>query len=372
MKYRRFAFFTWMFLFCSVFLHAGEIPSGRAFFVSVIEEPPVLGSRGKIAALVEYAKKTHTKTLFVQVYRSNQAWFPSKLADKGPYETCLKSVGEDPLSLLIREAHSSGIEVHAWMNLLSLGANSEAPLLKKYGAAILTRNIKKKHSLKDYKIDDQFFLEPGDPRVQEALSVITGELVTRYPGLDGLQFDYIRYPDWHPRYGHTRINIERYRKKTGRRQIREESKEWQDWKRAQVTELLAKLAHKARMIHPAMQISTTGLMPYSRAFEEGSQDWRSWIQSGLIDFVTLMCYAKDEEGFKKYLEDSEKNLSGLKKANIAVGAYSQLHTPKVFGEQFKLCEDAHPRGCVVLHYGNLLEEPVLADVLGSFSDMTGQ
>jgi uncharacterized lipoprotein YddW (UPF0748 family) len=113
-------------------------------------------------------------------------------------------------------------------------------------------------------------------------------------------------------------------------------------------------------------------MLHSRAFYEASQDWSGWLQSGLVDFVTLMCYAKDEAAFEKYIEDARKNLPALNKANIAVGAYSQLATPSVFVEQFRKCEEASPRACVVLHYGNLLENQEMATALESFSDITGQ
>jgi len=104
-------------------------PGRRALFVSVIQDPPVLSSRQDIKKLVDFAKRARVQLLFVQIYRANKSWFASKVADSEPYETCLKSVSEDPLGLLIEEAHASGIQVHAWLNLMSLSANEKAPLL---------------------------------------------------------------------------------------------------------------------------------------------------------------------------------------------------------------------------------------------------
>ena len=131
-------------------------PLRRGLFVSVIQDPPVLSSRQEISKLIDFAKKARINVLFVQIYRANEAWFPSKIADSKPYEACFKNLSEDPFRLLIKEAHAAGIEVHAWLNVLSLSANEDAPLLKKYGTQILTRNPKKKKTLKDYKIDDQY------------------------------------------------------------------------------------------------------------------------------------------------------------------------------------------------------------------------
>ena len=61
-------------------------PLRRGLFVTVVQEPPVLSSHKDIGKLIKFAKKYHINTLFVQIYRANQAWFPSKIADQAPYE----------------------------------------------------------------------------------------------------------------------------------------------------------------------------------------------------------------------------------------------------------------------------------------------
>lgn len=341
-------------VFCLCVLFAWPAPAPcqesppRALFVSVIQDPPVLSSREAIGNLIGFAKKSRVQTLFVQVYRANQAWFSSKV-----------NVSEDSLRLLIREAHAAGMEVHAWLNLLSLSANTEAPLLKKYGPEILTRNTKEKKTLEDYKIDDQYFLEPGDGRVRDELLTIVGELVRAYPELDGIQFDYIRYPDLHPAYGHTKVNEDHFKKATGLSTIEEESPAWKDWKRDQVTGLLEALAQEARAMHPGIQVSTTALAPYSRATLEAFQDWGSWIRKGTVDFVTLMCYSADIQEFQYDIEDARRRIGDLKKINIAVGAYALVGSPGTFQAEFALAEKSGARACAVLHYGSLLENPAL-------------
>jgi uncharacterized lipoprotein YddW (UPF0748 family) len=328
-------------------------------FVSVIQNPPVLTSRDEITKLVQFSKKAQVQTLFVQIYRANQAWFPSKVGDSRPYEKCLKSVSEDPFALLIKEAHREGIEVHAWLNMLSLSRNENAPLLKKYGTDILTTNLKGKRKLKDYRIDNQYFLEPGDLRVRAELSAMVEEVLRAYPALDGIQFDYIRYPDMHPYYGHTKINTERFKQTTGLKTIEEENEVWKNWKRDQVMGVLKLLVKKARAIRPKIQISTTGLVPYSRAYHEGFQDWRHWLDSGLIDFVTLMCYSPRLRDLEQYILDAKKNSRDFKKVNIAIPAYKLAYLPKTFVRQCELCEEAGGRACVLFHYGTLLEHPAL-------------
>jgi uncharacterized lipoprotein YddW (UPF0748 family) len=320
----------------------------QGLFVSILQEPQVLSDRREIERLVERAKQDHYEVLFVQVYRANEAWFKSRNARTTSYRKSLETVGEDPLALLIRRAHASGIQVHAWMNLLSLGADGKAPILEKYGPSILTRNTREKKTLEDYRVDGQYFLEPGDPRVSGTLSRILGELVTAYPELDGVQFDYIRYPDVQPAYGHTRVNLERYRKTTGATSTDELDPRWRKWKRDQVTALVRKLRAKALSLHPGLQVSTTGLMPYVRAREEAFQDWKEWVNTGLADFVTLMCYSRDNEQFEKYLSDAKRQLPGLQKVNVAVGAYKLADLPAVFAHQWDRCRMIGSHTCVEL------------------------
>ncbi len=331
----------------------------RGLFVSMIENSPVLADRNEINALVVFAKKAKVKVLYVQVYRANKTWFPSRVGDQSLYDASFKKVGDDPLAVLIKRAHKAGIEVHAWLNLLSLSTNKDAPLLKRYGTGILTRNLDKKNSLEDYKIDNQYFLEPGDPKVRMDLGRLVAELVHRYPDLDGIQFDYIRYPDVHPRYGHTPINELRFKKATGLKEVLDDSPAWQKWKRDQVTQLLTQLVRKIHAINPRMQVSTTGCVSYSRAMLEAFQDWPSWVDSGLVDFVTVMNYPPDVETYQKNIVDAHKRVKDPRKLNMAVGAYKFLKTPEEFSKQLNVCEASGGRSCAVFYYGNMLENPVL-------------
>jgi uncharacterized lipoprotein YddW (UPF0748 family) len=340
-----------------------EEQQGRGLFVSVIQDPPVLSSRSAIEALIAFAKRAGINDLFFQIYRANKAWFPSAVADSSPYEECRKKVGEDAFALLISRAHAAGIRVHGWLNLLSLSDNADAVILKKYGPEILTRNLRKKKRLADYKIDDQYFLEPGDLRVRDELAALVGEILERYPDLDGLEFDYIRYPDKHPFYGYTKSNIARFKAETGRETIEEGSAIWQDWKRRQVTELLQRLTRKARQMISRITISTTACAPYSRAYLEAFQDWPTWLRSGLAEFVTLMSYPSEAEEFEKFVADAKAHTADFSRVNVAVPAYKLVNSPETFGRQFRFCESAECRSCVVFHYGSILENPALEKTL---------
>lgn len=336
----------------------------RALFVSQIQDPQVLSSREEIDNLLDFAKKAKIKIIFMQIYRSSKSWFPSEVVDSQPYRQSFKAVGQDPFALFIEKAQSQGIEVHAWLNLLSLSVNRDSVFLKKYGPDILTQNLQRKRKLEDYKIDNQYFLEPGDPRVRADLSVIVEEILLTYPKLDGIQFDYIRYPDVSPYYGYTKINMSRFKQATGLRKIVDKSQVWQDWKRAQVTELLTLLVQKVHSLRPAMRVSTTGCMPYSRAYHEAFQDWPAWVNSGLVDFVTVMNYSDDPLEYAMWNETIRSKVIDSKKLKMTVGAYKFIKKPEIFEQELRICEKSN-QTCAIFHYGNLLENSRLGDFLTS-------
>lgn len=348
------------------FVSAFLIPSyaqERGMFIWSWGKESVLCSREGITRAVDFAHQHGIKTIFVHVYRSNKSWFPSVLADQSPYQQCLSKVKEDPLALMIKQAHVKGVEIHAWMNLLSLSGNKQAPLLKKYGPDILTRNKEAKLQLEDYKVDNQYFLEPSDRRVRKELLGLLDELISRYPDLDGVQFDYIRYPDVRPFYGYSPDNVARFKKTFKLQDFAEEDLRWKQWKRDQVTALLEVLVKKARKLNPELQVSTTGSLSYTRAYHEALQDWPAWLNSGLVDFVTVMNYPDNFDEFKKNIDGIKDKVKDPVRLNIAVGAYKFTDRPALFKEQFDYCRQVVSRSCVIFHYDNFIDHPALSEML---------
>ncbi len=338
-------------------------PPRTCLLVTAFDDPAVLSSRESICKLADFAQAAGVNVIFMQVYRANQAWFPSKVADQGPYEACVKSVSQDPFALLISTAHRRGIKVYAWLNLLSLSGNKDAPILKKYGNEILTRNTKEKNKLEDYKVDNQYFLEPADTMVRKELAEIVEEILQAYPDLDGILFDYIRYPDVHPDYGYTRMNIERFKKTTGREVANKDNPAWQDWKRLQVTELLKELVAITRARRPDIKIGATGCVSYARAYNEAFQDWPSWINRGLVDFVTIMSYPKTLKEFEGYIAEGKEKVGDFRKVYPAIGAYKLGSLPEVFAQQLKAGRGSGAGACAIFHYESLLKNPALIQAI---------
>ncbi len=366
------------FLFHSFFIEGtlqAEIAPRRGLWVSVIEEKAVLGDRKKIDELVRFSKRQGFDTLFVQVYRAGEAWLPS--------------AGKDPsVGYLIREAHANRIEVHAWINALSVAENRNAPILEKYGEGVLTRDQHGDLPLREgeketgrdsldspsgqFELERQLFLEPGDARVREYLSGAVDEIVATYPGLDGIHFDYIRYPGVVPfvpgsrfnnlglTYGYAEYNIRRFKDKTGidPRKVagqREDAAAWDQWKRDQVTDTLKALVRSARKVNPKLRISCAVLPSLDRFYEGAFQDWPSWLEEGFVDFVVLMNYTDDRRRFRLAGEAAVGMSGDSRRILLGVGSHLLKKGPMEIRDFFEVSESLPVGGIVVFNYTSFRE-----------------
>ncbi len=356
----------------------------RGLWITCIGKSGVLSSAQEIERAVRFAGDGGFKMLFVQVFRGDQAWFDSKAADASPYRKNRKAVGKDPLTLLIESAHRNGIQVHAWINTLTLSKNSDAPFLKRYGTEILTKDQHGRAALypagrKDgfdryYQREDQLFLEPGDPRVRRHVVEVVRELARGYPELDGIHFDYIRYPaappylpgsrfnDFGLSYGYGERNVARFAEKS-RRDPRKlsfrESQIWDDWKRDQVTGLLREAAFEAKALNPRLRISAAVVAPFDRAYFAAYQEWPRWVEDGTTDFVVLMNYSADSNYVRHIVRAASGLVRDPSKLYVGLGAYLMVEEPGMLEGQIRECVSLGTGGLVLFDYDSITEAPAL-------------
>ena len=120
-------------------------------------------------ALLSKLKSGGVTNIFYNVLASgahyNSAIYPQSSAMKA---------GFDSLSYAIGVAHELGMQVSAWLS---------------FGAYIPYMD-------KDLAISTGAFADFGNPDAREAMRAITAEIVEMYPEVDGVDFDYCRYPSF--------------------------------------------------------------------------------------------------------------------------------------------------------------------------------
>ena len=176
----------------------------------------VLDDAARIPRLLEDAAALGATDLFVQVYRGGRAWFDSNVADATPWRAAReRSGGVDPLAELLAQAQAAGLRVHAWVNVLSLSQNRDAPMHRRdLGRDVVARRpgkgrsrarlpgtstMPRARSPSTYRMGTPglWISIPGLPAWRRAISSrrLRRAARARYPALDGLHLDYIRYPD---------------------------------------------------------------------------------------------------------------------------------------------------------------------------------
>jgi hypothetical protein len=194
----------------------------------------------------------------------------------------------------------------------------------------------------DHRFPVGYFLDPGHPDAAAYLTEIYLSIVRNYP-VDGIHFDYVRYPETEERLpkgagvGYNAVNLERFRRATGRTGIPAPDDEaWTRWRREQVTNLVRRVAIEAKAINPRIKISAA-LIPWGQPptdeddFERVApmqrifQNWHSWLEEGWLDLGIPMNYASETDDRVRGWFDGwircEKQLQHDRQLAVGLGAY---------------------------------------------------
>jgi len=369
---------------------AAAPPSRRGLWVLAEGSQRVLEHPDRIPVLIETARKLAVTDLFVQVYRGGRAWYETSLADDGPFRAARDAAGADPLALLLRDAHAAGLRVHAWVNVLSLSQNREAPLLRDLGRdAVLVDQ--RGRSLLDYPDLEvpppdrayyrmgtpALYLDPAAIGLLERLAATFAELVKRHPELDGLHLDYIRFPDVLPfapgsrfgvglDFGHSASTRALFRDQTGLEAPGPKSSAnadaWDAWRRDRVTAVVAAIRSAARAVQPKLEISAA-VIPYAdRAYLSLLQDWRRWLDDGLLEFAVAMVYTRDDRLLRYQVE----SFAGTPQAGriwLGLGSWIFASEPARAREQIEIAHRAGAAADALFSYDAIAEAPALAQAL---------
>ncbi len=248
----------------------------------------------ELIGILDNLQKYHFNTVMFQVRARGEAFYHSKF---NPLSSLIVSGGYgkadfDPLAFVIEEAHRRSMEVHAWMITYPLGSDKQVRSLG--GKSIVRKNPS---IVRKYK--GEWFLDPGNPQTDNYLLHIVAEIVDNYD-IDGIHFDYIRYPDNSRRFPDAAM----YR-------LHGKGKSLEEWRRDNITRFVVKAYDLVKSKKRWVQISSSPLGRYRSingsgrgwtAFETVFQDAASWLKMGKHDALYPMMYYKDHLFFP-YLDD---------------------------------------------------------------------
>ena len=370
-------------------------PPPRGLWVLCEGSQRVLENRPRLEMLLEDARALGITDLFVQVYRGGRAWFDSSLADPEPYGSTWRAgegTASDAFSALIERAHGQGLRVHAWVNVLSLASNADAPILRDLGPAAAAVD-QKGRSILDYPLfevpepDRRYYrmgtpalwLDPAASGVSDRLAATFAELVERYPALDGLHLDYIRYPDALPFSPSTRFGVglsfgfgegsrSRFEAESGLRAPFGSSlvngDRWDDWRRSQLTGLVRRIADAARSMRPELAGSAAVLADVERGYLVDFQDWIGWLDQGLLDFAVPMLYTRDQR-LLRYGVEEMSGLAAERAIWVGLGSWLFSASPEKAVEQLREVAKHQRLGSALFSWDSIRESPELRDALAA-------
>jgi uncharacterized lipoprotein YddW (UPF0748 family) len=286
----------------------------RAYWVDAFG--PGLFNEAEINKLVADVKAANMNAIVAQIGRRgdcfcNKAIMPRTQAGIAPMPF-------DPLQTLIDKAHAQGIQVHAWIITTAIWNSAVAPLDQRH---VFNQHGPSKSGADNWLMlrydganrgGTDYYLDPGHPAAADYIVKMYTSVVENYD-VDGINFDRVRYPDFTtiPGYttasvwGYNPVAVARFQAATGRsdRPIPTDP-QWQQWRRDQVTNIVRRVYLETYKINPSVTVSadtiTYGYGPQSqggwektRTYAEVLQDWRGWMQEGILDLNIPMNYKRE-------------------------------------------------------------------------------
>jgi len=184
------------------------------------------------------------------------------------------------------------------------------------------------------------------------------ELVRNYD-LDGIHFDYIRYPDGD--YCFCDGCKERFQRAIGiSPQIWPKdvltggplNQQWLDWRRSNITTVVKAVSEQARVIKPKIKISAAVFRYWNVDRDGVGQDWKLWCDKGWLDFVCPMDYTPSKARFENMVSQQVKWAGKVPcYPGLGVSASSSRFGADRAIEEINLTRQYQTGGFVIFNYG---------------------
>lgn len=269
---------------------------------------------------VDDAARAGFNALFAQVRGRCDAFYHSAFA---PRSTLLDGQPGtfDPLARLLARAHARGMQVHAWVNVLLCAPHTQPlpaghVLRRRPDFAMTARAIGRPTEA------EGVYLSPSAPGVPPHLEAVVRELVRDY-AVDGLHFDFIRYPG--PEFDYSAAALEGFARQQrlsgGPGSPQADPQGWARYRRDVLTALFARLARAARAQRPGLVLSAAVVPEEAQAVHHKYQDWPAWLEQGLLDAICPMAYTADRRMFRWQLANVVARAHRGQPVWAGIGAY---------------------------------------------------
>jgi uncharacterized lipoprotein YddW (UPF0748 family) len=348
-----------------------------------------LATPQSIATLVKSAREHGFNTLLVQVRGRGDAYYLGGIEPRAA-ELSKQPDDFDPLATVLDAGHAAGLRIHAWINVNLISSAAELPsarehLIYRHPAWLMVpRDIGQRLAAIEPDSPayvgtlarwtraqsagiEGLYVSPILPESAEYSVSVVRDLVRRYP-LDGVHFDYARYPS--DRFDYSRLAIREFRTAVrgrlpeGTRRALDAQEQddvfaypdalpeqWRDFRLSRMTDLVEKL-HAAVKRERADALVSIAVVPDAREAQlHRLQDWGAWIDAGLIDAVCPMAYTTEASRFAEQIA-AVRAVAGSRPVWAGIGSYRL--SPKETVDNILTARRLGAAGIVLFSYDSLI------------------
>ena len=268
----------------------------------------------------------------------------------------------DQIAECLAACRKHGIQMHVWKVNWNLGQSAPAEFVAKMrGEGRLQANS---HG------EEELWLCPSNPENRKLEIDSLLEVVRNYD-VDGIHFDYIRYPDAdHCFCAGCRKRFEQASSLTIKAWPGEVispgpvHERWLDWRRDNITAVVKAVSEQARAIRPKIRLSAAVFSNWPSDRDGVGQDWKLWCEKGYLDFVCPMDYTPFNINFESMVS---RQIAWAGKTpcypGIGVSASSSHFGADRVIEQIGITRRYRTGGFVIFNYG-VAESRDLLPMLG--------
>ncbi len=268
----------------------------------------------------------------------------------------------DQITKCLAACKKYGVQIHVWKVNWNLGHWAPAEFIERMrreGRLQVSSTGK-----------EEPWLCPSHPENQK-LEVASMVEVARDYDVDGIHFDYIRYPDGdhcfcdgcRQRFAKAAgVEIKNWPKDVLRRgPLRQQ---WLEWRRSNITAVVKAVSEQARRVKPKIKISAAVFPNWATDRDDVGQDWKLWCEKGWLDFVCPMDYTESDWQLDTWIA-MQKDWAGKTPVYPGIGVSSsgtRLGVDRAIG-QIAITRRHDTKGFIIFNYG-VAEAKDLVPMLG--------
>jgi uncharacterized lipoprotein YddW (UPF0748 family) len=256
----------------------------------------------------------------------------------------------DQIAQAVAAGKKYGIEVHPWKVNWNL---STAP------DEFVERMRREGRLQADHTGAELKWLCPSHPD-NFRLEVDTMVEVARKYDVDGVHFDYIRYPHGNSCYcGGCRerfeaaagVTVENWPEDCYSGKLRDQ---YRQWRCDNITAVVRATAEEVRRIKPHVKISAAVFGSYPATRDSIGQDWVLWCREGWLDFVCPMDYTRSDSYFRQLVTSQVGYVGGTVPLYTGIGEWRIPHDQAI--GQVEISRGLGADGFILFNMGAALAE----------------